>query len=107
MAIFETVLQLLGGLAVFIYGIQFLSEGTEKVAGARLLGFLEKAAGNRIKGLLFGAVAVGLLQSLRTCAFSREYIRVVHWGAIHESVTTTVAAYSGRGMLQPAASAGR
>ena len=63
MAIFETVLQLLGGLAVFIYGIQFLSEGLEKVAGTKLLEFLEKAAGNRIKGLLFGAFSVGLLHS--------------------------------------------
>ena len=63
MTIFETILTLLSGLAIFIFGIQFLSEGLEKVAGTKLLTFLEKVAGNRIKSLLFGAVSVGMLQS--------------------------------------------
>jgi len=63
MDIFQTLLQIIGGLAIFIYGVQLLSEGLEKVAGARLLAFMDKAAGNRIRGLLFGVVAVGLLQS--------------------------------------------
>lgn len=63
MEIFETVLQLLGGLAIFIFGVELLSEGLEKAAGNRLLTFLEKAAGNRIKGMMFGTIAVSLLQS--------------------------------------------
>ncbi len=63
MSIIESLLTLLSGLAIFIFGIQFLSEGLEKVAGTRLLTFLEKVAGNRIKSLLFGAFSVGLLQS--------------------------------------------
>ena len=63
MSIFESFLTLLSGLAIFIFGIQFLSEGLEKVAGTRLLTFMEKVAGNRIKSLLFGAFSVGMLQS--------------------------------------------
>ena len=63
MNIFQTLLQLLGGLAIFIFGVDLLSEGLEKAAGSRLLTFLEKAASNRIKGLFFGTVAVSLLQS--------------------------------------------
>jgi phosphate:Na+ symporter len=63
MEILQTVLQLAGGLAIFIFGVDLLSEGLEKAAGKRLLTFLEKAAGNRIKGMLFGTVAVSLLQS--------------------------------------------
>ena len=63
MNLFHTILQLVGGLAIFIFGVQQLSDGLEKVAGLKLLAFLEKAAGNRIKGMLFGTAAVGLLQS--------------------------------------------
>ena len=63
MDLYFSVLQLTGGLAVFIYGIEQLSDGLEKAAGAKLLSFLEKAAGNRINGILFGTTAVGILQS--------------------------------------------
>ena len=63
MELFQRLLQLVGGLAVFIYGVQLLSDGLEKVAGSRLLSFLEKTAGNRIKGFFFGVIAVALLQS--------------------------------------------
>ena len=63
MDIFYSFLQLLGGLSIFIYGVELLSDGLEKVAGNRLLTFLQKAAGNWISRLLFGTVSVGLLQS--------------------------------------------
>ena len=63
MDIFYSFLQLLGGLSIFIYGVELLSDGLEKVAGNRLLTFLQKAAGNAISRLLFGTVSVGLLQS--------------------------------------------
>lgn len=63
MELFQTILQLLGGLAIFIFGVELLSEGLEKAAGNKLLTFLEKAAGNPLKGMLFGTAAVGVLQS--------------------------------------------
>jgi phosphate:Na+ symporter len=63
MEIIQTILQLLGGLAIFIFGVDLLSEGLEKAAGNKLLALLEKAAGNPIKGMLFGTAAVGLLHS--------------------------------------------
>ena len=63
MELFQTVLQLLGGLAIFIFGVELLSEGLEKAAGNHLLTFLQKAAGNRFMGLLFGTFAVSVLQS--------------------------------------------
>jgi phosphate:Na+ symporter len=50
-------------MAIFIFGIQLLSEGLEKVAGPKLLTFLEKATANRFKSLFFGVVIVGLLHS--------------------------------------------
>jgi len=61
--IFQTLLQVFGGLALFIYGVHLLSEGLEKVAGARFLSLLEKATGNRFKGFLFGVVATAMMQS--------------------------------------------
>ena len=64
MEIIYSLLQLSAGLSIFIYGVQLLSDGLEKAAGTKLLSFLDKAASNGIKRLLFqGAVAVGLLQS--------------------------------------------
>ncbi len=61
--LFPSILQLLGGLALFIYGVIYLSEGLEKVAGSQLLTFLEKTTGSRLKGFFFGAIATALLQS--------------------------------------------
>jgi len=63
MNLFNSFFQLLGGLTIFIYGVELLSDGLEKVAGNRLLTFLQKAAGNAISRLLFGTASVGLLQS--------------------------------------------
>lgn len=63
MDIFQTLLQVFGGLALFIFGVHLLSEGLEKVAGDRFLSLLEKATGNRFKGLAFGVVATAMMQS--------------------------------------------
>ena len=63
MDIFQTLLQVFGGLALFIYGVHLLSEGLERVAGDRFLSLLEKATGNRFKGLLFGVAATAMMQS--------------------------------------------
>ena len=57
------LLEIFGGLALFIYGVKLLSEGLEKVAGSRLQSLLEKATSNPIKGSIFGMFATALLQS--------------------------------------------
>lgn len=54
---------LIGGLAMFLYGMSSMSEGLQKTAGARMkqiLGFLTK---NPIMGALAGAVVTAVLQS--------------------------------------------
>jgi len=63
MDIFQSTLQMFGGLAIFIYGVHLLSEGLERVAGARFLSLLEKSTNNRFKGAVFGMVATALMQS--------------------------------------------
>jgi phosphate:Na+ symporter len=53
----------IGGLAVFIYGMQLLSGGLQKTAGARLKGILHKLTSNRLKGVAVGTVFTSLVQS--------------------------------------------
>ena len=63
MNLIMALLEVLGGLALFLFGIKLLSEGLEKLAGTRLQEMLEKLTDNRLKGALFGAVATALIQS--------------------------------------------
>ena len=52
-----------GGLAVFIYGMQLLSKGLQKTAGNRLRSILEKLTSNRLKGIGVGAAFTSIVQS--------------------------------------------
>lgn len=59
----QTIFGLLGGLALFIYGMNMMSEGLQKAAGERMkmiLGFLTK---NPVLGVLAGALVTAVLQS--------------------------------------------
>ncbi|MBI5286322.1 MAG: Na/Pi cotransporter family protein, partial [Deltaproteobacteria bacterium] len=58
-----SIFNLLGGIFILLYGMRFAGEGLQKVAGARLRGFLLAAAGNRFKGVAVGALITALLQS--------------------------------------------
>ena len=58
-----SVISLLGGLALFLYGMHILSEGLEKVAGGQIEGILEKLTSNRFKGLLLGMFITTAIQS--------------------------------------------
>ena len=49
------VLSLFGGLALFLYGMQMMSNGLEAAAGNKMKSILEKLTSNRIKGVLVGA----------------------------------------------------
>lgn len=54
---------LLGGLALFLYGMQMMSTNLEAVAGSRMKGLLEKLSSNRLLGVIVGAVITALIQS--------------------------------------------
>jgi len=61
--IVSTIFGLLGGLALFLFGMNMMSEGLQKVAGEKMryvLGLLTK---NTITGVLAGAVVTAVLQS--------------------------------------------
>ncbi|MBQ6844522.1 MAG: Na/Pi cotransporter family protein [Agathobacter sp.] len=54
---------LLGGLALFLYGMQMMSDGLENVAGERMERILEKLTANRFIGVAVGALITAVIQS--------------------------------------------
>ncbi len=56
-------LNLLGGLALFLYGMQMMSNGLEAAAGNRMQKILERLTANRFIGVLVGAGITALIQS--------------------------------------------
>ena len=57
------VFGLLGGLALFLYGMQMMSSGLEDAAGNRMKAILEKLTSNRFMGVGVGAVITAIIQS--------------------------------------------
>ena len=59
----SVLLGLLGGLALFLYGMQMMSSGLEAAAGNRMKSILERLTSNRILGVLVGAGITAVIQS--------------------------------------------
>ena len=54
---------LLGGLALFLFGMQYMGSGLEKASGGRLEQMLEKLTDSPIKGVFLGFVVTAVIQS--------------------------------------------
>ena len=63
MDILSAVIQLLGGLAMFLYGIELMGDGLKNSSGAALKRVLEKVTGNVFLGVLTGALVTAVIQS--------------------------------------------
>lgn len=59
----ETVISMLGAVALFLFGMTTMSDGLEKLSSGRLEIILEKMTDNVVKGVLLGALVTGLIQS--------------------------------------------
>lgn len=59
----ETVFGLLGGLALFLFGMNMMSEGLQKAAGERMKSILSMLTKNPVLGVLAGALVTAVLQS--------------------------------------------
>ena len=57
------VLSVLGGLAMFLYGMALMSEGLQKSAGDRLRAFMAKMTSNAVKRVFTGTLVTCLVQS--------------------------------------------
>src|SRR5665648_1073056 len=61
--IFQIIITLFGGLAVFIYGMNLMSDGLQKAAGDRMKNILAVLTKNPLLGVLAGALTTAVLQS--------------------------------------------
>lgn len=57
------ILALLGGLALFLHGMQMMSSGLEAAAGNKMKEILERLTANRFLGVLVGAAITAVIQS--------------------------------------------
>lgn len=60
---FQMIVTLLGGLAVFIYGMNLMSDGLQKAAGDKMRNILAMLTKNPVMGVLAGALVTAVLQS--------------------------------------------
>lgn len=53
----------LGGLGMFLYGMNIMADGMQKTAGSKMSSFLGMLTNNRLLGILLGAVITAIIQS--------------------------------------------
>lgn len=59
----QNILYILGGVAIFLYGIELMGEGLKKSAGNKIRNIIEKTTNTAFKGIIVGILLTGLLQS--------------------------------------------
>ena len=62
MSIFN-VFTLMGGIAMFLYGMDLMGKSLEQTAGSKLQGILSKMTSSPVKGLLLGCAVTAIIQS--------------------------------------------
>lgn len=60
---FFSILTLIGGLAMFLYGMDEMGKGLKKLSGGQLESILEKLTSNKYKGFLLGFFVTAIIQS--------------------------------------------
>lgn len=60
---FFSILTLLGGLALFLYGMQVMGDGLAKVSGGKLEKILENLTSSKLKAVLLGLAVTAVIQS--------------------------------------------
>lgn len=59
----KIIFELIGGLGMFLYGMEFMSSGMQKIAGPKLKKILASLTNNRVLGILVGILVTALVQS--------------------------------------------
>ncbi len=67
MHIFFSVLAMLGGLAMFLYGMRIMSNNLKESSSGTLKVVMEKVTNNPIKAFLLGLIVTGIIQSSTAC----------------------------------------
>lgn len=60
---FNMIIELFGGLGLFLFGMKLMGDGLENAAGNKLKNILEKVTRNKIIGVLVGAAVTAVIQS--------------------------------------------
>ena len=60
---FTNIIELLGGLGAFLFGMKYMGDGLELAAGSKMKDLLEKLTRNRILGFLLGVFVTVVIQS--------------------------------------------
>ena len=112
------ILTLIGGLALFIYGMKQMSDGLQKVAGERMKLILRTFTKNRFVGIATGVMVTGIIQSSSACTVMtvgfvnaglitlRQAIGVVFGANIGTTVTGQIISFKLSDMAYPAIAAG-
>lgn len=58
-----SVLTLIGGLALFLFGMNYMGDNLKKLSGSQLESILGKLTSNRLKGFLLGFLVTAVIQS--------------------------------------------
>lgn len=59
----SNIISLFGGLGLFLFGMKYMSDGLNQVAGNKMKNLLEKLTRNRFKGFLLGVLVTAIIQS--------------------------------------------
>lgn len=60
---YEMIISLLSGLALFLFGMKYMSESLQQAAGEKLRGFLDRCTKNKYVAVVFGALFTAFIQS--------------------------------------------
>lgn len=58
-----SIITLIGGLALFLFGMNYMGDNLKKLSGGQLESILQKLSSNRIKGFFLGFVVTAIIQS--------------------------------------------
>ena len=90
------LLSLLGGLALFLYGMQMMSSGLEAAAGSKMKLILERLTANRFLGVLVGAGITAVIQSSSAAVGILQALALSGLIDIHSAVFVLFGQYENR-----------
>ncbi len=59
----QVIVPVIGGLGIFMLGLEFMSNGIQNLAVNKMRALLAKIAGTPVKGVLAGTFITGIIQS--------------------------------------------
>ena len=95
----SNIISLLGGIALFLFGMGLMGDGLKKVAGSQMEIILYRLSGTPVKGLLLGAGVTAVIQSSSATSVmlvgfvnsgmmkTQQALSVIHGALIGTSIT--------------------